>query len=125
MCSTRTVSEVYDRLWVAHEADVGIDAALQIRGLFDMYRWSVEKFELISAVKTSEGTCSVEKDRVVIENLINQRGGYDRLDGAIMVFRKKMLGELTDFLHLVGGEGRGALGDLGLCRMNTAVRHCH
>jgi hypothetical protein len=40
-----TVSEVYDRLWVAHEADVGIDAALQIRGLFDMYRWSVEKFE--------------------------------------------------------------------------------
>ena len=72
-----TVSEVYDRLWVAHEADVGIDAALQIRGLFDMYRWSVEKFELISAVKTSEGTCSVEKDCVVIENLINQRGGYD------------------------------------------------
>ena len=42
-----------------------------------------------------------------------------------MVFRKKLLGELTDFLHLVGGEGRGALGDLGLCQMNTAVRHCH
>merc|ERR1719456_1276407 len=43
-----TVSEVYDRLWVAHEADVGIDAELQMRGLFDMYRWTVEKFETVA-----------------------------------------------------------------------------
>ena len=57
-----TVSEVYDRLWVAHEADVGIDAALQIRVAGGQSKSSIE---LISAVKTSEGKCSVEKDRVI------------------------------------------------------------
>ena len=47
---------------MAHEADVGIDAKLQMRGLFDMYRWTTEKFEAAAAVKTSEGNVGVEKD---------------------------------------------------------------
>lgn len=94
-----TVSEVYDRLWVAHEADVGIDAKLQMRGLFDMYRWTVEKFESAAAVKTCDGKVGVEKDRAYIEGLIMTRGGYERLDGVIAEFRKKMLVELKVLLE--------------------------
>ena len=60
-----------------------------MRGLFDMYRWTVEKFEMAAAVKTSEGKCGVEKDRAYIDGLIMQRGGYERLDG--------MMGRLRSF----------------------------
>ena len=97
-----TISEVYDRLWVAHEADVGIDAKLQMRGLFDMYRWTVQKFESAATVKTCDGKCGVEKDRAYIERLIMQRGGFGRLDDVIATFRTKMLAELTDFFKLTG-----------------------
>lgn len=93
-----TLSEVYDRLWVAHEADVGIDAGLQIRGLFDMYRWTVEQFEATAAIKTCEGKVGVEKDREYIDGLIMQRGGYDRLDTVITEFRIKMLEYLKELI---------------------------
>ena len=35
-----TIAEVYERLWVVHEADLCVDAKLQLRGLFDLYRWT-------------------------------------------------------------------------------------
>ena len=104
-----TGSEVYDRLWVAHEADVGIDAQLQMRGLFDMYRWTVEKFESAATVNTREGKCLVEKDRAYIDGLIMQRGGYERLDRVIADFRTKMLVQLEKFLDQA--KRRGGIGN--------------
>jgi len=95
-----TISEVYERLWVAHEADVGIDSKIQMRGLFDMYRWTVERFEKASAVKTSEGKCGVVKDRAYIDGLIKQRGGYERLDDVIGQFRTRMLGDLRKLMEV-------------------------
>ena len=114
-----TISEVYDRLWVAHEADVGIDAKLQMRGLFDMYRWTVQKFESAATVKTCDGKCGVEKDRAYIERLIMQRGGFGRLDDVIATFRTKMLAELTDFFKLTGDPDTTLLA--GLTNPNVVV----
>lgn len=93
-----TISEVYERLWVTHEADVATEAKIQMRGLFDMYRWTVEKFELATAVRTSEGKCGVERDRAHIEGLIMQRGGYERLDDVISTLRQAMRDALSSLL---------------------------
>jgi hypothetical protein len=102
-----TLSEVYERLWVTHEADVGIHENVQMHGLFDMYRWTVKKFEDAAAVKTSKGKCD-DADRNGIETPILQRPpdsegrrGYERLDHVIEMFRKKMLGELRNLMQRV------------------------
>lgn len=94
-----TTSEVYDRLWVAHEADVGIHANLPIKGLFDIYRWTSEKFELASAINTKMGKVGEERDRLYIEKLIKERGGYERLDQTITAFRQTMMLELKAILN--------------------------
>lgn len=94
-----TVYEVYSRLWVVHEADVAIDAEVELHGLFDMYRWTVKKFEEVAAVATREGVCRDEGDRAMIDGLICERGGYDRLDHVITNFRAKMLDELKSLLQ--------------------------
>ena len=39
-----TSSEVYDRLWVVHEADIAIESNVKINGQFDLYCWSAEQF---------------------------------------------------------------------------------
>jgi len=94
-----TTSEVYERLWVAHEADEGLHAEIQIRGLFDMYRWTVDKFESAIAVRTKRGKVGVENDRNYIHGLIQQRGGYARLDEVIVKFRKSMKIALEELLR--------------------------
>merc|ERR1712190_470041 len=100
-----TISEVYDRLWVAHEADVATDAGLNIRGLFDGYRWTEDKFHQIERVSTEAGKCGVEKDRAYIERLIKERGGYLRLDETIATFRKEMGNQLHELLRVKGDKG--------------------
>lgn len=101
-----TLSEVYERLWVAHEADVGVDQKLQMRGLFDMYRWEVETFKKGAEVKTTNGMCSVEKDRMFIHELIMKRGGYARLDEVIKNFRLQMLEQLKQLLERTSDKGQ-------------------
>merc|ERR1712039_688974 len=71
-----------------------------MRGLFDMYRWTIEKFEEAAVVKTSEGKCGVLKDRAYIDGLIQQRGGYERLDDVIGQFRTRMLGDLRKLVEV-------------------------
>ena len=93
-----TVSEVYERLWVAHEADVGISAEVPIKGLFDMYRWRLERFDGAASVKTAEGKCGVESDRQYIDGLIRKRGGYERIDQTISEFRGRMREDLRQTL---------------------------
>lgn len=88
-----TISEVYERLWVAHEADVGIEAHIEMRGLFDRYRWSTSTFKS-NNIKTIDGKCGVKKDRKYIHGLILERGGYERLDRVIRSFRGSMVQEL-------------------------------
>ena len=73
---------------------MGVDAELQMRGLFDMYRWTAEAFASAAAVQTSNGKCGMEKDHAHIDGLIMQRGGYERLDAAIKKFRRQMQTEL-------------------------------
>ena len=90
---------------MAHEADAGIDAKLQMRGLFDMYRWTVEKFECTAAVKSRDGKCGVEKDHAYIEGLFMQRGGYERLDNVIAEFRAKMQEQLMQLIEKKTREG--------------------
>ena len=102
-----TISEVYDRLWVVHEADVGTHAQLQIRGLFDMYRWTIDKFEAAAEVKTKEGKVGSEEDRTYIDELIKQRGGYERLDLVIKAFRQQMGTELRELLLINQPESHG------------------
>jgi len=94
-----TTAEAYDRLWVAHEADVGLNANVEVSGLFDMYRWSLGMFDRAARIKTQDGKCGVEKDREYIHNLIMQRGGYQRLDNVIKSFRGKMRKELAVLLE--------------------------
>ena len=99
-----TISEIYERLWVAHEADEGIAANIDIRGLFDMYRWTTERFASAADVETSGGKLGVQKDRDYIDGLIRQRGGYERLDAVIAKFRKKMLQDLSKLLEVKDEE---------------------
>jgi len=94
-----TVSEVYDRLWVVHEADVAVTANVLIRGLFDMYTWTTEQFRVAASVKTIEGKCGVENDRAYIDGLILARGGYERLDCVIKKLRTRMLEDLGILLN--------------------------
>lgn len=95
-----TLSEVYERLWVVHEADVGVDSKIPIRGAFDLYMWNVDKFRAKQeSIDTSKGECGVEKDRQMIHDLIMKRGGYERLDKTIVTFRATMLNELKEFLE--------------------------
>jgi len=95
-----TISEVYGRLWVAHEADVGIDAEIQMRGAFDFYRWTLDKFQRAEAVHTKDGGIGVEKDRVMIDGLIMAGGGYERLDAVIRDFRGHMRSDLEAMLAI-------------------------
>jgi len=103
--------EVYERLWVAHEADVGQACNVQMRGLFDMYRWTIRRFEQATPVKTSEGKCGNTRDRAYIDGLVQERGGYERLDRVIVDFRAVMLRDLKALLDKVdkkehqGGQG--------------------
>ena len=99
-----TVYEVYKRLWVTHEADVGQQCNVQMRGLFDMYRWTASRFEASATVKTREGKCGVEQDRAYIDGLIQDRGGYERLDRVIVDFRARMLHDLKALLRSCAPE---------------------
>ena len=100
-----TISEVYERLWVVHEADVGIKAGLPMSGLFDMYRWSIDIFDIkcCAPVDTRNSKCGSEKDRAYIESLILQDseeagGGYERLDEVISMLRLEMKDDLKKLI---------------------------
>ena len=107
-----TLSEVYERLWVAFEADAGTDAGLAMNGLFDVDRWKLEQArQAWGAVQTRNGKCGVDKDRAFIESRIKDgvckgdlQAGYERLDGVVATFRSKMQGQLPKFAHALGSE---------------------
>jgi hypothetical protein len=102
-----TLSEVYGRLWVVHEADVAEAAKINVNGIFDVNRW--EQPGLCSGrrtpICTEKGQCGVEADREFIDKLVQERGGYPRLDAFITKFRKRMddaLRQALEFDEIMG-----------------------
>jgi len=74
-----------------------------------MYRWyqSIEEtcIAATTTIKTEDGECSREEDRQYIDSLVQQYGGYQRLDETITDFRSKMGRQLRDFLGSMQGGG--------------------
>lgn len=85
--------EVYSRMWTVHELDEGLEGSIQMRGLFDIYRWSLEKFDGSIEISTENSECRAE-DRVMLEKLIVSRGGFARLDDRVKEFRTSMRNQL-------------------------------
>lgn len=94
-----TLFEVYSRLWTVHEVDEGTEAAVPINGLFDIYRWTEDKFLATIDVHTREGQCRAE-DKPMLTGLIEDRGGFERLDQKVAGFRQEMFGHLAAALKL-------------------------
>jgi len=83
-----SISEVYERMWCVHEVDEGLLAKINIFGAFDSSSWNNKSFKkIVKSVKTKDAKCQ-EKDLVMLTKLINDRGGFDRLDKKIAAFRK-------------------------------------
>jgi len=92
-----TTFEVYSRMWTVHEVDEAVLEEIDIRGLFDMYRWGHEKFNAALSIDTSNSQCRPE-DKLFLSELIASRGGFSRLDKKITTFRKQMEKEMDEFL---------------------------
>ena len=86
-----SIADVYERLWVVHEADEARAAGIKIRGLFDLDSFKAEDIKKLEAsVDTQKAQVSVESDRVFIEKRINEHGGYEKLDARIKELRSEM-----------------------------------
>ena len=94
-----TVFEVYSRMWTVHEVDEGTESRTRMRGLFDMYRWTRERFNSSLAIDTSKSEC-LSQDKSMLEALIAARGGFARLDQTIIRFREQMRIELEELLKM-------------------------
>lgn len=84
--------EVYQRLWTVHEVDEASHANLDIKGLCDFAKFQIDSLECALQVKTSKAMCR-EEDRLMLNEKICARGGYERLDKEIAEFRLRMLRE--------------------------------
>jgi hypothetical protein len=110
-----TLSEVYDRLWVVHEADTAEAASISVNGIFDVNCWEQPRWcSRKNSIRTQEGKCGVEADREFIDKLVRARGGYARLDAFISKFRKRMDDALNQALEF--DEVMGLLVSEDLCR---------
>jgi hypothetical protein len=96
-----TSFEVYSRMWTVHEVDEATHAGISMHGLFDLYRWSMEKFDIMSGVDTQDASCRPE-DKAMLEAQIMARGGFQRLDSCIAAFRSLMRQELQEALQRGG-----------------------
>jgi len=90
-----TISEVYDRLWCVHEMDECLVVGLNTFGVFDLASWDNNKLKLsTTSVKTCDADCQ-GKDKAMLTNLINFRGGFDRLDNEIRKVRQQSMKDLA------------------------------
>ena len=89
-----TTFEVYKRLWTVHEVDESVAKNIAISGLFDLYRWNLNKFLSVQGIVTEESECGDLKDIEFLTTLINKRGGFEALDKVIASFRGRMSIEL-------------------------------
>merc|ERR1712000_24363 len=96
-----TTCQVYSRLWAVYEVDEAMHSGVEIRGLFDIARWTPEKFNQEIKTETRSGQVGRPEDRLMLEELICQRGGFERLDALIADFRGSMQEQLQRVLDLV------------------------
>ena len=95
-----TLYEVYDRLWVTYELNAACRNGIQVTGLFDTHRWSVEKFWTCLRIDTRAGSCSLQKDRELIDAEIRStEGGYAMLDATVADIRAEMRDELMALIR--------------------------
>jgi len=91
-----TLAEVYVRMWCVFEADAGVVAGLPIRGLFDTSTMTASMLDSAAEIDTSQSEVGSEADRVMLTGIINQHGGFERLNDSIAELRRKMKQDLED-----------------------------
>jgi len=90
-----TISEVYERLWCVHEADEAIEAKIEIYGAFDPASWNTKALkDIVTSFSTQSATCQGESDKETLTNLVNDRGGFDRLDRIVKDIRQQSIKDL-------------------------------
>ena len=90
-----TISEVYERLWCVHEADEAIEAKIEIYGAFDPASWNATALkDIVSSFSTQSAECQGESDKNMLTSLINNRGGFDRLDRIVRDVRQQSIKDL-------------------------------
>jgi hypothetical protein len=92
-----TMQEVYTRMWTVHEVDEAIIAQCPIQGAFDFYVFKPNDLLTSSVVRCEEAECLPE-DKAMLTELINSRGGFERLDAVITKFRRTMKTSFETFL---------------------------
>eukprot|EP01038_Epipyxis_sp_PR26KG_P015854 gene15854-21483_t len=88
--------EVYSRMWTVHEVDEAIIANIPIQGAFDFYVYRPSKEHL--QMNTMKAECR-DVDRQMLTELVESRGGFQRLDVVISKFRHEMLSSFNAFLE--------------------------
>lgn len=86
-----TTSEVYERLWCVHEVGDCLTAEIDIFGAFDLASWDAD---LIRSINTRNADCQA-KDKLILTDLINARGGFDRHDHIIKNVRRQSMQDLA------------------------------
>ena len=90
-----TISEVYERLWCVHEADEAIEAMIEIYGAFDPASWNAKALKsIVTSFSTESAECQGESDKDMLTNLVNDRGGFDRLDSIVRDVRQQSITDL-------------------------------
>jgi len=75
-----------------------IEANINVRGLFDYYRWDGSKLDATQKVETEKSRCRPE-DRAMIASRVEARGGWQVLDKKIYTLRHAMSDMLAALLH--------------------------
>jgi len=89
-----TLVEVLNRLWCVHEVDEAVLAGIKIFGAIDTNRWTEKQFDkMVDTVCTRNAVCQ-DQDREMLTNLIQERGGFDRLDKEAVGVRKQAKSDL-------------------------------
>jgi len=90
-----TISEVYERLWCVHEADEAVEAKIGIYGAFDPASWNTKLLKsIVTSFSSRSAECQGESDKEMLTDLINARGGFDRLDSIVRDVRKQSIKDL-------------------------------
>ena len=90
-----TISEVYERLRCVHEADEAIQAKIEIYGAFDPASWNDKALKsIVTSFSTVSAKCQGDNDKDMLTNLINDRGGFDRLDKIVRDVRQQSIKDL-------------------------------
>eukprot|EP00593_Proboscia_inermis_P007607 CAMPEP_0171301196 /NCGR_PEP_ID=MMETSP0816-20121228/10311_1 /TAXON_ID=420281 /ORGANISM="Proboscia inermis, Strain CCAP1064/1" /LENGTH=326 /DNA_ID=CAMNT_0011778545 /DNA_START=330 /DNA_END=1313 /DNA_ORIENTATION=+ len=89
-----TNAEVLNRLWCVHEVDEAMLAGIKIFGAIDTNSWTEKQFDkMVDTVCTRNAVCQ-DQDREMLTNLIQERGGFDRLDKEAVGVRKQAKSDL-------------------------------